>query len=95
MNRRIRFRHNNIRYYRKIWGYTLKDVAFLLGLNDITQISRWETGKEMPSLASLIKLAYIFRTPCERLFNDYRKLLTQPIQKREQVLAKRLRTYDK
>jgi transcriptional regulator with XRE-family HTH domain len=78
--------YNNLYYHRRIWGYTLKDVAFLLGIASTSIISRWEKGIEAPSHANFLILAYIYRTPCERLYWEYRQELIAPIHERELVL---------
>ena len=83
MKKRI---YNNLYYYRRLWGYSLKDVAFLLGYKSTSVISRWEKGIEAPSHANFLALAYIYRTPCEVLYQEYRSELIAPIHERENVL---------
>ena len=86
---------NNIRYQRKLFRYSLKDIAFLLGLKSTSVISRWERGKERPNMDNLLCLAFIFRTPVESLYFEYRKKLSKPIHQREQLLsAKRKKSHE-
>ena len=81
--------HNNLRYHRRLWGYSLKEVAFLLGHVSTSQLIRWERGSELPGVRNLLLLAYIYRIPCECLFPDLRAIYIAEVHAREQVLKKR------
>lgn len=47
----------NLRYLRKKAGLSGKDFAKLIGLTGPTQISRYEKGKDLPNVQTLIKIA--------------------------------------
>ncbi|MBZ0098347.1 MAG: helix-turn-helix domain-containing protein [Taibaiella sp.] len=81
--------NNNLRYHRRIWRYSLKDIAFLLGLSCTSIIIRWEKGKEKPSHDNMLALAYIYRTSCDVLFEQRKATLRIPIHERELLLQKR------
>ena len=68
---------NRLRKYRKIMGYSQKDVARKLGYKCTSRISRWEEGKSMPSVINLIKLSIIYcRLPTDLYFDTYLELKT-------------------
>lgn len=46
--------------YRKRNGYTQEDLALKLHLNQAT-VSKWEKGKSLPDIETLIKLAELYR----------------------------------
>lgn len=59
--------------YRKLMGYTQKEVGKKLGI-DPTLISRWERGAVMPSSINLLKLSVLYKTLPNEL---YRGLVKQ------------------
>ena len=63
---------NRLRKYRKIMGYTQKQVAIFLGLgeNNASRISRWEQGIALPSLQNVLKLSILYRTLVNQLYYD-------------------------
>ena len=81
---------NELRRFRKRMGYQQKDVAFLLGLKSAGRISEWEQGTSNPSIENLIKLAVIYRTLCDQLYQDVRKKFVPELVKREKALKERL-----
>ncbi|WP_081163644.1 helix-turn-helix domain-containing protein, partial [Niastella populi] len=48
---------NNLKWYRESFGYSLKDVADMLGYTSISSISNWETGTVIPNLFTAFKLS--------------------------------------
>jgi len=82
----MKYIQNNLRYHRRLWRYSLKDVAYLLGLSSTSNISRWEKGIEKPSHENLLALAYIYRTSCDALFTQTRTHLRKEIHVRELIL---------
>ena len=59
---------NNIRYYRKLKGFTQWDVARHLGFSSIDRISKWEHGKQWPHARNLIQIAHLFECDVEELY---------------------------
>ena len=57
---------NRLWKYRKDWALTQKEVAFCLGLNSTSQISKWEKGERIPDTPNLLRLSALFN----RLVND-------------------------
>lgn len=60
---------NNLRYYRKLKGFTQRDVARYLGHKDIIQISKWEHGKFYPHVLTAIKLSKLFNVSVEKFYS--------------------------
>ncbi len=59
---------NRIRQIRRhATGYSLADVAFLLGLKGSAIVSRWETGAQLPSLENTVRLCFILGAPLQDL----------------------------
>ena len=83
---RIRI-HNHLRKHRKLMGYTLKDVAWILGLKSTNRLSRWEQGRALPGWQNLQSLALIYHTLIDQLYPDQRAELRRMLMEREQQLA--------
>ena len=77
---------NFLRKYRQKKGYTLKDVAFLLGYESIGIISEWEQGTRLPCLINALKLSRIYRTLPNTLFSDLDMILLEDISVKERAL---------
>jgi len=60
---------NFLAVYRKNLRMTQFDVAKILGVTD-TLISKWETGKIIPTNEQLVKLAEIYGVGIRKLFPD-------------------------
>lgn len=56
--------------YRKKNGYTLEQLAALVGVDALT-VDRWESGLEVPDHAQLVKLCDVFGCRYEKLIPDY------------------------
>jgi transcriptional regulator with XRE-family HTH domain len=77
-----------LRPFRRRWGLTQKELAFLIGAESPTTISRLEQLKRFPSLAAGIACLVVFDTSAPEmfpgLFADIRK----------EVLARAAQLYD-
>lgn len=60
---------NFLAVYRKNKRMTQFDVAKILGVTD-TLISKWETGKFMPTNEQLVKLSEIYEVPIKILYPE-------------------------
>lgn len=58
---------DRIRIYREQKGYTQKDLSLMLGLSG-GAAAQWETGRVMPSLKNLKRIAQALDTTSEYLF---------------------------
>ena len=78
--------HSGLRLARKRLGLSQKQLGFLLG-EDQALIVRYEQGKRLPSVPSLIRLSLLFDVPIEHLIaatwtdqaEDLRALITSMI----------------
>lgn len=61
---------NKLKLFRHSFGYSQKKVARMLGLRDITAISRWEQGISMPTVMQLMRLARLYRTHPHELYDE-------------------------
>lgn len=61
--------HSGLRLARKRLGLSQKQLGFLLG-EDQALIVRYEQGKRVPSVTSLIRLSLLFDQPIEHLLLD-------------------------
>ena len=59
---------NNLKHYRLLANLTQEQVAEQIGLQCTGRLSRWEAGKAYPSVNNAIKLAKIYNTPVEELY---------------------------
>ena len=74
---------NKLRSFRRTNGYSRKKVAKVLGYADTSVLSRWERGVALPGLLQTFKLARIYHTSPQILFND----LWNDLDKDESLLA--------
>lgn len=61
---------NRLRERRKELSLSLRAVAVRLGLKDHAWISRWESGRTVPSLGNAFALSIVYETPVEGLFPE-------------------------
>ncbi|MBX7109624.1 MAG: helix-turn-helix domain-containing protein [Chitinophagales bacterium] len=61
---------NSLKKYRRITGYTQKEVAKILEFKSTSRISRWEKGESMPSVKNLLKLSFLYATLPNDLYYD-------------------------
>ena len=57
---------NKLKLHRKTSGYSQQEVAQILGLSSVAQISRWERGERYPNLKYALQLSALYK----RLVND-------------------------
>jgi len=74
---------NNLWKFRKIANLKQKDLAYLLGIKNISQISRWEKGERLPSLKNCFKLSVVFGCSVEEIFSDLYEKTKNFIEKRK------------
>ena len=64
---------NQLLRYRNKRSLSQRDVSKLLGVEQATDICRWEKGQKMPSLINALKLSSALNCPVEVLFFDHFK----------------------
>jgi transcriptional regulator with XRE-family HTH domain len=81
---------NRLKKYRRLFCFSQKEVATILGLKDTSPISRWEKGISLPSLVHLFRLSRIYRTMPSEMYFDLWQDITKEIAARENdLLAQR------
>ena len=78
---------NCLRRYRRIRGYSQKDVALIMGIKSSDSICKWEKGQSFPSMKNAFKLALAYRILPFALYTDLLDSLKGEIQKGEDALA--------
>jgi transcriptional regulator with XRE-family HTH domain len=82
---------NRLRKFRKMSGYSQKQVAFFLGVENAGMISRWENGSRFPSPVNIFRLAALYHTMADALYFDLIKVVRREIQVRRNELEARRR----
>ena len=59
---------NYLRTNRKHSGLSQSEVSFLIGLQDKSELSRYERGERQPSLRTALACEAVFGTPVAELF---------------------------
>ena len=63
-------------------GVTRKHLAGLIGHEATSQLSRWEDGAQVPTLANAFRLGYLLERPVEELFVTLREDVIRDIEAR-------------
>lgn len=75
-------KHNYLKWYRNQSKLTQNDIAFILDLKDIANVSRWEQGQRQPDIFTLLAYHLLFSIPVEHLFERQRSQLIVSLAKR-------------
>jgi transcriptional regulator with XRE-family HTH domain len=86
----LRKLENYLRTHRKRVGLTQDEVAYLLGRECGTQVSRYERFKRQPSLTTVVAYEVIFGAAAQELFAGVAERIKPTIQKRARSLTQRL-----
>ena len=65
---KIRYASGVLRAQRRIWGFSQREMAELLGYRSRTQVSRIEQGKRTPSIETALLCTALFGVSVEELF---------------------------
>ncbi len=82
--------NNQLWTYRKKMGLSQKRVALLMGFKRTNDLSRYEHGVRIPSLANALKLEIIYRTPAAFLFKGLYEELRKEIKEREERMMREM-----
>src|SRR5271169_6942901 len=80
---------NCLRKFRKINGYTQREVATLTGICNASMVSRWENGHRFPDPQNIFRLAILYRTMADALYTDLVRELKREMQVRREKLEKK------
>ncbi len=81
---------NYLRTYRKRFGLSQDEVAFLLGCEDGTKVSRYERFAREPTLKTILGYEKIFDAPARELFAGAYQKVEKVTLRRAQLLAQKL-----
>lgn len=81
---------NYLRTYRKRSGLSQDEVAFLLGCQSGTKVSRYERAARKPSLEALFAYELVFGAPASELFAGVYQKVEKKILNRAQLLTRKL-----
>jgi len=79
---------NRIWKYRNVKGFKQKELAFLIGQDAPSQVSRYERGLVIPKLEQLIKLCYALDIKIESLYPQLMKKWHQEVENKKEQLRK-------
>ena len=68
----------NIVYYRKQQGLSVKDLQNILGFANPNAIYKWQKGKSIPTVDNLIILSALFKVPIEDIIAIQKKYRQNP-----------------
>ena len=74
--------NNRLRYYRRLKGYTQKEVAELINI-DTSEVCKWEREIKYPNLKNLLKLSVVYRRLPNSLYDDLYWDLVYEIRQKE------------
>lgn len=78
--------HNYLRTFRKRCGLSQSDVAFLLGCEYGTKISRYERHARIPTTETLFALEAVFQAPARDLYAGLYEQVEQQVVNRAKLL---------
>src|SRR5882724_5813154 len=81
---------NYLRTYRKRSGLSQDEVAYLLGCQSGTKVSRYERSGRKPSIETLFAYELVFGAPSRELFAGVYQKVEKKILNRAQLLTRKL-----
>jgi transcriptional regulator with XRE-family HTH domain len=79
---------NRLKKYRRLFCFSQKEVATMLGLKDTSPLSRWEKGISLPNILHLFRLSRIYKTmPSEMYFDLWQSISKEILAKENNLLA--------
>lgn len=79
---------NYLRTFRKRSGLSQDELAFLLGCQSGTKVSRYERAARKPNLDTILSYVVVFGTPGRELFAGVFDKVEEKVNKRAQLLAR-------
>jgi transcriptional regulator with XRE-family HTH domain len=79
---------NYLRTYRKRFGLSQKEVAFLLGVKNSAKASRYESLQRVPLLETILAYEAIFRVPVRKLFGGVFEKVNKDVVRRAKLLTR-------
>ncbi len=85
---------NYLRTHRKAAGLTQREVAYLLGMQSASKVSRYEHFDRRPPLETAIAYEIVFAIPIRELFAGVHEHVEHEVKKRARRLHHRLAHQD-
>lgn len=82
---------NYLRTFRKRSGLSQAEVAFLLGCEHGTKISRYERHQRIPNLKTVLALEMVYNTMSKHLFEGIYHEIAYQVKNRAAILHKEIR----
>lgn len=80
--------HNYLKRCRKERGLTQKEVARILGLESTSMISRWEKGVCLADTLNALKIAALYQTTVDYVYEDLRSDVLDELSERADLLLR-------
>lgn len=80
---------NRLRKHREALGLRQRDVARIFSFASEDRISHWEKGSAIPSLVNLLRLAALYKTTPEELYQELSRTIRTEITRQEVRYRKR------
>ena len=87
MENKGRYIPNNLKKFRRMYGYKQEQVTDFLGLKSTNRISRWEKGLATPSIKNLFKLSILYNTLADQLYSDHIRDIKRNMTSEEKLLV--------
>ncbi|MEI6575100.1 MAG: helix-turn-helix transcriptional regulator [Bacteroidota bacterium] len=71
---------NSLRQCRQKAGLSQFDIIIRLGFKSNTRISQWESGKRLPNIINLFRLAEIYQVSPQELYPELKSCIQLPLQ---------------
>lgn len=87
----MHIQHNYLRKHRKVAKLAQSDISFITGVNDITNISRYEQGVRLPNVPTLLAYEILFGAPLSAIYERQAMALKATLVERVRMRIKALR----
>lgn len=87
----MHIQHNYLRKYRKAAKLAQSDISFIAGVNDVTNISRYEQGLRLPSVPTLLAYEILFGANLSSIYERQAQHLKPIIVERIRLRIKTLK----
>ena len=84
------FSHNYLATYRKRWGLSQRQLAYLLGWDSASSVSRFESMGRLPNLMTALKIEALFESGSGDLFPGLYRRAEIEVADRAKVLYREL-----
>jgi transcriptional regulator with XRE-family HTH domain len=82
--------NNYLGTFRKMRGFTQREMAFLLGCHNSAKVSRYEHSRRVPSLDTIFAYETILGTSAQELFAGIRERAERQAMHRVRLLRRRI-----